>query len=404
MHILHVIPGLTRERGGTTAVVQALSHHQAAAGHDVLVLTTDQGARNGEHPAELAPAVRFESHRVRGPDRIAYAPTFRAAVRERLRWCDVAHVYSVFTYPVHATLREALAVGRPVVLNTCGMLHPYSLRRSRWAKRAYLALWGSMLRRAVTAWHYTSDQEAAESWPGSGPQFVLRNGIDAEEFASDRATARQWVWDRWPQLERWPFVLFLSRLHHKKRLDILLEAFLAGAPASHHLIVAGPDEQGSWQQLAQRFLTAPDAARRVHYVGPVVGQEKAALLAGADLFALSSEHENFGIAALEALAAGTPVLLSPHVDLAANVEPTGFGFTAPLEVQAWSQRLAELLAQPDRLAALAGPARAWAVERHSWAGITAELLQKYQLLLPGAAEDRRASRAAEISTEQVGKL
>src|SRR5258708_15250055 len=106
MRLLHVTHGLTRERGGPTAVGQALSRHQAEAGHDVTVLTTDQGARNGEHSADVAPAVRLEWHRVRGPDRLAFAPTFRAAVRGHLRRGDLGHRHSLFTHPVHRTLPE----------------------------------------------------------------------------------------------------------------------------------------------------------------------------------------------------------------------------------------------------------------------------------------------------------
>src|SRR5207245_24431 len=98
------------------------------------------------------------------------------------------------------------------------------------------------------------------------------------------------------------------------RLDLLLQAFLAGAPREFKLVVAGPDECDLWPTLAARFLK-PSLAARVVRAGTVTGRAKIALLAAARLFALPSEHENFGNAALEALAAGTPVLLSPHVDL-----------------------------------------------------------------------------------------
>src|SRR5260370_28667590 len=253
MRILHVIPGLTRERGGPTAVVQALSRHQAEAGHDVTVLTTDQGARNGEHSADVAPAVRLEWHSGRGPDRLAFAPTFRAAVRGHLRRCDLVHVHSLFTNPVHVTLREALIAARPVVLRPCGQLHPYSLRRSSWVKRAYLALWGPMIRRACSAWHYTSAQEAAASWPSDGSHFVLPNGIEAAEFAVDRPAAREQARKRWPDLHRRPYVVFLGRLHSKKRLALLVGAFLGSVPEPHRLVVAGPDEEGLWPRLARHL-------------------------------------------------------------------------------------------------------------------------------------------------------
>src|SRR5262249_38437864 len=160
MRILHVIPGLTRERGGPTVVVQALTGHQAAAGHDVTVLTTDQGERHGENPTGLEANLRVERFSVRGPDRICYSPHFPAAARTWVSRSDVVHVHSIFTYPVHAALREAERAAKPVVLRPCGLLHPYSLRRSRWVKRAYLTVWGRMVRRSCSAWHYTSEQEA----------------------------------------------------------------------------------------------------------------------------------------------------------------------------------------------------------------------------------------------------
>lgn len=357
MRILHIIPGLTRERGGPSAVVQALVRQQTEAGHRVAVLTTDQGARHGERAVELHRACEVVRLCVRGPDRLAYAPRFAGLVRQQLRTCDVAHVHSIFTYPVHVALREAAACGVPVVLRPCGHLHPYSLRQSRWRKRTYLTLWGRMVRRACTAWHYTSEQESAESWPRDySRRFVLPNGIDPDEFAIDRDEARETVARLWPQLGRAPYVLFLGRIHPKKGLDLLLDAFLGGAPAEFKLVVAGPDECGLWERMA-RGEGRGAGGERVVRIETVAGPAKAALLAGARLFALASAHENFGIAALEALAAGTPVLLSPHVDLARDVVKAKLGDVLPLEVSVWRDWLATFLSEREAASGEAG--RAW---------------------------------------------
>jgi glycosyltransferase involved in cell wall biosynthesis len=376
MRIVHVIPGLTYERGGPTTTVQALASCQAAAGHTVAVLTTDQGARHGERFAELAPSVEVERLTVRGPDRLAYAPGFAAAVRRRIRGADVVHAHSLFTHPIHVTLREA-AAGIPLVLKPCGLLHPYSLRRSRWLKRVYLSTWGGRVRRACSRWHYTSEQEGAESWPPPPkPAFVLPNGVEPADFALSRDTALAHVNRTWPQLEGRPYVLFLSRLHAKKRLDLLLDAFLAGAPPEHRLVVAGPDEEDLWPSLAADKLR-PLAEQRVLRVGSVGGRDKTALLAGAELFALSSEHENFGIAALEALAARTPVLLSPHVDLASAVERAGLGWTAPLTLAAWSERLAALLGGDGPLRRREELPWPWVEQHYSWTALAARLERHY---------------------------
>jgi glycosyltransferase involved in cell wall biosynthesis len=384
MKILHVIPGLTWERGGPSAVVRALAEHQAKAGHQVSLLTTDQGERHGERRVDLAEFVEVERHVVWGSDRVAYAPGFARAVVARVRTSDVVHIHSIFTYPVHAALRAAEAACVPVVLRPCGLLHPYSLGRSRWQKRAYLTLWGRMVRRACSIWHFTSEQEANASWPCDGsPRFVVPNGIEPADYAVDRDEARAWMRRFLPELQESPYVLFLGRLHPKKRLDLLVEAFLRGAPKTYRLVIAGPDEVGLWPGLQELFLRDSNAASRVLHVGMVAGREKAQVLAGASLFALPSEHENFGVAALEALAVGTPVLLSPNVDLTDAVLEAKVGYAAPLTVAAWSDRFASLLAGANGLIGSSGRARHWVEENYSWNRIVEELVDRYREVIAG---------------------
>ena len=343
MKILHVIPGLAWERGGPSAVIRALVGHQARRGHQVSVLTTDQGVRHGQTPMNLPPAVALDQLRVLGPDRVAYSPGFARAVRSRLRDCDVAHVHSIFTSPIHVTLREADKAGIPVVLRPCGHLHRYSLSRSRIQKSLYLRLWGRMVRRACTAWHYTSDNEAEESWPwDESPRFTLANGIEPEDFALERGEARSAVFQSVPALRQAPYVLFLGRISAKKRLDFLVDSFLAGAPRHYRLIVAGPEEGMLWRAIDHDLEHDPGKQGRVIRLNTVTGALKAQLLAGATLFALSSEHENFGIAPLEALAAGTPVVLSPAVGLTRDAVAAGVGFSVPLERKAWAETFASL--------------------------------------------------------------
>lgn len=379
MRILHVIPGLTHERGGPSTVLKALAEHQAAAGHDVRVLTTDQGARTGETPVTLAEGVRLERLPVRGPNRLAYARGFATAVRAHLAHCDIVHAHSIFTYAIHVTLREALAAEVPLILRPCGLLHRYSLNRSALQKRLYLSLWGGLVRRACSTWHYTSEEEAAESWPHDrSPRFILPNGINPAAFRMGENEARSFVDRLLPDLGNTPFVLFLGRIHAKKRLDLLLEAFLTGAPASWKLVVAGPDEGNLWSHLQKRFLTDPAVARRVIRTGVVVGPEKIAILSLARAFALPSEHENFGVAALEALAAGTRALLSPQVDLAGPIARAGLGDAIPLEKAAWSNAIA-LLANPGTNE-FAAPAREWVEQHYSWKPIVATLLEHYRAL------------------------
>jgi glycosyltransferase involved in cell wall biosynthesis len=384
MKILHVIPSLGWERGGPTAVIRGLARCQAEAGHRVTVLTTNQGMRDGRSGPDLGRHINVQRLKVIGPDRLAYTPGFARAMRSAIRDTDIVHVHSIFTNPVHVALREAREAEVPTILRPCGHLHRYSLSRSWWLKWPYLKIWGGSIRRACRSWHYTSEVEAAESWPwDSSPRFVLPNGIDPEEYTVERVPARAAVSLRWPELSDSPYVLFLGRLHPKKRLDLLIETFLAGAPLPFKLAIAGPDEVGQWEKVSAKYLRDSAARRRIVRLAAVTGQDKVCLLAGACLFALPSEHENFGVAALEALAVGTPVLLSPQVDLAAAAVADGVGYVAALERKLWRDRLASLLADISALDSLADKARTWARENFSWSYLAAELSRHYEWVIAG---------------------
>jgi glycosyltransferase involved in cell wall biosynthesis len=151
--------------------------------------------------------------------------------------------------------------------------------------------------------------------------------------------------------------------------------------------VAGPDECGLWPALARQFLLTP-APERVVRLDTVSGPLKTALLAGASLFALASEHENFGIAALEALAVGTPVLLSPFVDLAESVVAAGLGETAALEVGVWRDQLTRLLDNaPPFDDDFKQRTRAWVAKHYGWREINRELVGHYEQVI---ADQQRA--------------
>src|SRR5205823_5016921 len=112
------------------------------------------------------------------------------------------------------------------------------------------------------------------------------------------------------------YVLFLGRISWKKGLDRLLQAMaLTALP----LVVAGNDDEDYWPGMA-RLAETLRIAPRVHYVGRVDGARKESLLRRAALLVLPSYSENFGNVVLEAMAVGTPVIVTPEVGLAAAIE------------------------------------------------------------------------------------
>lgn len=138
-------------------------------------------------------------------------------------------------------------------------------------------------------------------------------------------------------------MLFLSRIHEKKGLDLLIPAFAAARTGDAVLLLAGPDV-GGYLATVEQMIRSAGIERRVIYANMLTGRTRLAALGGSDLFVLPSYQENFGIVVVEALAAGTPVLISDQVNIHRHIsqvrgrgDPHGCGGadggTRPLDVR-----------------------------------------------------------------------
>jgi len=197
--------------------------------------------------------------------------------------------------------------GIPYVVSPHGMLEPWALEHKSWKKKPYYAL--------VERWHLngaervlaTSDQEKKNL-----RRFVGETTIEAiplalsEEVRPDHRRARRAL--GWPEDER--VLLYLSRVHPKKGLHLLLEALTSveGVRSQARLVVVGPGPDNYVQRLKQYVENHADQLPPVQWEGPVWGDAKWAYLQGADLMCLPTYSENFGIVVQEALQVGTPVL------------------------------------------------------------------------------------------------
>lgn len=172
-------------------------------------------------------------------------------------------------------------------------------------------------------------------------------------------------------------ILFLGRVHPIKGADRLLEAFLqiqARLPNAV-LVMAGPDEWGCERKF-QQTVSQAGLQDRVIFPGMVSGEAKLDLLARADLFCLPSDAEGFSMAVLEALASGTPVLLSPGCHFP-EVETAGVGRVVSPTSKALAQAMVDLLSQPERLRAMGRLGVEFVSRHYTWDHITQQLLEVY---------------------------
>lgn len=312
----------------------------------------------------------------------AIAPVLSCWLGQHLGEFDLLHVHALFSYPSTSGMAVARHRRVPYVLRSIGQLNHWSLQQSAGRKRMLLRLIERRNLQGAAALHFTSEaerQEAAALGLAS-PGFVLPLGVDPQRplERSDSPGAAITF-------------LFLSRLHPKKQLEVLLEALAllqAHRPqAPWRLQIAGEGDPAYLRQL-QAQADRLGIAQRCQWLGFVAGAPKKELLAAADWFVLPSASENFGIAAAEALAAGTPVILSPGVAVAAAVAEAGAGVVVVANADALSAALEQALEPPAP--AMVAAARHLATTVYSWGAIAAQLEQQYRRILnPSAAEEER---------------
>jgi glycosyltransferase involved in cell wall biosynthesis len=289
---------------------------------------------------------------------------------------DLVHIHYVWVWPTVAAAAAARKHRIPYVLAPRGMLVDDLIRRkSMTAKRLWLALFARRDVERAAAIHVTSTSEA-HNLRALGLSLrrveIIENGIEvpAEEKAAPSASATgiKTILDS-------PYILFLGRISWKKGLDRLLRALVLVKGAD--LVIAGYDENGYSLEL-RRIARELGVAGRVKFVGPAEGETKWVLLRLARCFVLSSYNENFGMAVLEAMAAGCPAVVSEEVGLADVVRESGSGIaTACNDPKLLARAINTLVESPEKRTAMGAAGMRTARERYGWPRIAQEMQTLY---------------------------
>lgn len=373
LSILHVTPTYlpALRYGGPIYAVHGLCKALAARGHRVEVFTTDVDGP-GVVDVPLDRPVDRDGVAVRyfpcGVGRRLYrSPAMRRALEARLRDFDVAHLHASFLWPPLAAARAAERAGKPYLFAPRGMLVGELLRRkSRLIKTAWIALFERRTLARAAAVHVTSDIERIEierlGLTARG-FLVAPNGVEPPpvEARDDPAPAR-------------PYVLALGRIVWKKGLDRLIRAMARIEGAD--LVIAGEDDEDHAAALRALAVECGLGAR-LRLVGPTHGAGKWRLLRDCALLALPSLSENFGNVALEAMAVGAPVVVTPGVGLSQSIAAAGAGLVVDGSPDSLAAAIGALLADPARRAAMGAAGRALAARDFSWPAVAEKVEAAY---------------------------
>ena len=396
MNILYAVHGYkpAYRIGGPVISVSAAAETLAKKGHRVTVFTTSSNLdaeldvpydrpvdvdgvevwyfRREEPLQKWLPFVPYLSRSMG----FLYCPAMKGELERVMPRIDVVDTHMPFVYPSYAAAHAAFRHGRPLFYHQRGNFDPGRLAFRGRKKRLYISLVEKPIMRRATRLIALTEAECA-SFRALGvdtPCEVVPNGID---LPPARPGAAERVEQKWGVAADAQLILFLGRLHPQKGAETLLDAFarVQSAVPNAILMMAGPDEwrlETSWRER----VASEGLADRVIFAGMLTGDDKADVLARADLFCLPSLGEGFSMAVLEALAASTAVMLSPGCHFP-EVEPEA-GVIVEADAERMADAMVRLLADPARLRAMGDAGRKLVAERYTWDAVADRLIEVYE--------------------------
>lgn len=365
MKVLRVIASLDPRQGGPVEGLLRSAAALADWGHTTEVLCFDPPS--APYLADLP----FPVHAT-GPvlGKFGFTPRLTPWMSANAHRFDVAVLHGLWNYaPIGAWL-GLRGTSLPYVQVAHGMLDPWfnSVQPvKRWVKQAlWLVAQGHVLSGAHSVL-FTSEEERIRARTSFfGPRYTERViAYGAADMPSEPRSQHAAFAACLPGLAGRPYLLFLGRLHPKKGCDMLVSAFceIAQRVPDIDLVMAGPCDSGMGDSL-EALAAEHGLSDRVHFPGLLQGHAKWGAYRGAEAFVLPSHQENFGIAVAEAMASGTPVLISDKVNIWREVESAAAGFVAPDTLEGTCELLDRFLSlTPSQSAAMGRNARL-GYERH----------------------------------------
>ncbi|MDJ0731778.1 MAG: hormogonium polysaccharide biosynthesis glycosyltransferase HpsP [Crocosphaera sp.] len=389
MKILQIVPSISLVYGGPSQMVLGLCAALAKVGVDVTILTTNSNGDTGQAPLDVPLGVPIEQEGYK----IIYFPCspfrrykFSLAL---LQWLtqhakdyDIAHLHALFSPVTTAAATIARYQKLPYILRPLGTLDPADLKKKRRLKQIY----GNLLERpniaGSAALHFTTEEEANISYRyGVATQdLIIPLGVDFPDSLPSKGATRNSL----GLPTGVPLLLFMSRIDPKKGLNFLIEATekLLKKGLEFHLILAGSNPQDPvYEEKIKQQISNSSLSKHTTITGFVKGDLKLGLLQDADVFILPSYYENFGIAVAEAMAVGTPVVISQGVYIWPDVKTYDAGWVTTLEVDALAKAIETAMISPKIREQKGKKAYQLVKDKYSWSAIAQQVIDAYKSLI-----------------------
>jgi glycosyltransferase involved in cell wall biosynthesis len=390
LKILHIIPSINPVEGGTNLavleIVKALRHF----GVDAEIATTnDNGSSNLDVP--LQELIEYNDVPVRFFSRLLsnnfkFINEFKMSL-EFTGWLEsniqnyhTIHIHSFFSYLCTRGAMIARKKKINYVITPHGQLDNWVINQKRWKKEIYSLLWERGNLNNATAIHCTTANEANDvrKFGIPVPIFTIPLGVTQ---LTDSPEAKRILHDRYQIPITTPIILYLSRLHPKKRADLLLQSLSQlKSEKEFYLILAGSGDP-EYEKYLRNLVVELKLDAHTTFTGFVQGREKTLLLQGSDIFTLPSYGENFAIAVAEAMAAGLPVIITPEVQISTQVLAENAGLVVPGELNLWIEAIKQLLDSVEIRQAIGTKGKNLALRCYNWQSTAEGLASVYTKII-----------------------
>ncbi|HEY2493122.1 MAG TPA: glycosyltransferase [Paenibacillus sp.] len=388
MRILHVIANVALRYGGPTQALMGMTKSLVEIGNEVTIYTTNQdGAGIMDVPLDVPiviDGVEIRYFPIQNPRFIGTSiPMARTLKRElKSNKYDIVHIHSLYLFHGAVVAHYCRKYGIPYVVSPHGSLDPFIYHRHRKRKAFMELLFENKNLNHASALHYTTEEEKVLASPfiNHNRSFVVPNGLYMEEYQSQISEGS--FREKYPETKNKTIILFFSRLNFKKGLDLLVDAFakVVAVKDDIHLVITGPDNEG-YGQIVKGWIQDKGLQNHVTFTGMLTGQDKLAVLRESDMFVLPSYSENFGIAVIEAMICGLPVIISNKVNICHDLIDHQAGEVVNCDSSELAACMLKLLDNPELSSRLIENGMRLVESQFQWSKVGESLNNNYKSIL-----------------------